>query len=60
MEANTSIFITEDENKGTLQLTGSQPTQYGYAATVAYQVEMALNEDFTTPQSTPKACPHRL
>lgn len=49
VEANTSIFITEDENKGTLHLTGSQPTQYGYAATVAYQVEMALNEDFTTP-----------
>lgn len=49
VEANTSIFITEDENKGTLHLTGSQPTQYGFAATVAYQVEMALNEDFTTP-----------
>lgn len=49
VEANTSLMITEDENKGTLHLTGSQPTQYGYAATVAYQVEMALNEDFTTP-----------
>lgn len=49
VEANTALFITEDENKGTLHLTGSQPTQYGYAATVAYQVEMALNEDFTTP-----------
>lgn len=49
VEANTAVMITEAMNKGTLHLTGSQPTQYGYAATVAYDVEMALNEDFTTP-----------
>ena len=49
VEANTAVMITEAMNKGTLHLTGSQPTQYGYAATVAYDVEMALNENFTTP-----------
>ena len=30
-------------------LTCSQPTEYGYAASVAYQMEVALNADFTTP-----------
>jgi len=49
VEANTALMITENMSNGTLHMTGSQPTQYGYAATVAYDVEMALNEDFTTP-----------
>ena len=49
VEANTSILITDDNKTGELKLTGSQPTEYGYAATVGYQLEMALNEDFTTP-----------
>lgn len=49
VESNTAVMITEEMTKGTLHLTGSQPAQYGYAATVAYDLEMALNEDFATP-----------
>lgn len=51
---NMSLQITEANATETLTLTCSQPTEYGYAASVAYQVELALNEDFTTP-ATPSA-----
>lgn len=48
-EANSGLQITEDNKNQNLVLTASQPTEYGYAATVDYVLEMALNEDFTTP-----------
>lgn len=48
-EANSGLQITEDNKDQNLVLTASQPTEYGYAATVDYVLEMALNEDFTTP-----------
>lgn len=49
VEKATSILITAENNAGQLRLTGSQPTQYGYAATVAYELQMSLSEDFETP-----------
>lgn len=47
--ANMSVQITEENNSETFNLVCSQPEEYGYAAAVAYQVEVALNSDFTTP-----------
>lgn len=47
--ANMAVDITEANNAETFNLTCSQPEQYGYAASVGYQVEVALKEDFTTP-----------
>lgn len=47
--ANSSVIITEQNNKSTFNLVCSQPKQYGYAASVGYQVEISLNEDFKTP-----------
>ncbi|MDE5941219.1 MAG: SusE domain-containing protein [Muribaculaceae bacterium] len=47
--ANMAVLITEENNSEAFHLTCSQPEEYGYAASVAYQVEVALNSDFTTP-----------
>lgn len=47
--ANMAVDITEENASETFHLTCSQPTEYGYAASVAYQMEVALNQDFTTP-----------
>lgn len=47
--SNTSVTITEANNKSTFNLVCSQPKQYGYAASVGYQVEISFNEDFKTP-----------
>lgn len=52
--ANMGVTITEANNSETFHLTCSQPKQLGYAASVAYQVEVALNEDFTTPAAEGK------
>lgn len=46
--SNTSVTITEANNKSTFNLVCSQPKQYGYAASVGYQVEISFNEDFKT------------
>lgn len=48
-EANSGLQITEDNKGESLHLTASQPTEYGYAATVDYVLQMSLSEDFTTP-----------
>lgn len=48
-EANSGLQITEDNKDESLHLTASQPTEYGYAATVDYVLQMSLSEDFTTP-----------
>lgn len=47
--ANMAVDITEENASEVFHLTCSQPTEYGYAASVAYQMEVALNADFTTP-----------
>ena len=47
--ANMAVDITEANASEVFSLTCSQPTEYGYAASVNYQVEVALNKDFTTP-----------
>lgn len=47
--SNMALQITEANNAETVVLTCSQPTEYGYAASVSYQVELSLSEDFTTP-----------
>ena len=41
------INITEAESTGSLQLTCSQPTEYGYAASVRYTPQISLTENFT-------------
>ena len=48
-EANSGLQITEDNKGNNIVLTASQPTEYGYAATVDYVLQMSLSEDFTTP-----------
>lgn len=48
-EANSGLQITEDNKGESLHLTASQPTEYGYAATVDYVLQMSLDKDFTTP-----------
>lgn len=47
--ANTALMLTEDNAQGYLHMTCSQPEGYGFAAPVKYEVEVALNFDFTTP-----------
>lgn len=47
--ANEAVVITEENKNESFKLTCSQPEQYGYNASVAYNVELSLNEDFTTP-----------
>lgn len=42
---NTSVAITDDNKGNTFHMTCSQPS-YGYAASVAYTVEVSLTEDF--------------
>lgn len=51
-EANTGLQITDDNKTDYLILTGSQPVEYGYAATVDYLLQVSLSEDFTTPALT--------
>lgn len=46
--SNMSVELTADNETNAFHLTCSQPS-YGYAATVRYDVEVSLNEDFTTP-----------
>lgn len=48
-EANSGLQITEDNKNQNIVLTASQPTEYGYAATVDYVLQMSLDKDFTTP-----------
>lgn len=48
-EANSGLQITEDNKDQNIVLTASQPTEYGYAATVDYVLQMSLDKDFTTP-----------
>lgn len=48
-EANSGLQITEDNKDNNIVLTASQPTEYGYAATVDYVLQMSLDKDFTTP-----------
>ncbi len=47
--ANTALMLTEDNAQGYIHMTCSQPEGYGFAAPVKYEVEIALNSDFTTP-----------
>lgn len=48
-EANSGLQITEGNKDNNIVLTASQPTEYGYAATVDYVLQMSLDKDFTTP-----------
>ncbi len=48
--ANMAIAITEENGNNYFHLTCSQPEQYGYAASVGYQVEVSLDEKFETPE----------
>lgn len=46
--ANTALMLTEENADGYIHMTCSQP-DYGFAASVKYEVEVALNQDFATP-----------
>lgn len=52
---NMSVDITEENAGESFLLTCSQPKEYGYAASVAYAVEVSIYEDFKAPEgvSTP-------
>lgn len=52
---NMSVDITEANANETFLLTCSQPKEYGYAASVAYTLEISIFEDFKAPEgvSTP-------
>lgn len=43
---NMAVDITEANNDETFNLVCSQPTEYGYAASAGYQVEVSLTSDF--------------
>lgn len=45
---NMSVDLTAENATEAFHMTCSQPS-YGYAATVRYQVEISLSEDFATP-----------
>lgn len=45
--ASTAISLTEEDKSGHLHLTGSQP-DFGYAAAAVYEVQVSLDENFTT------------
>lgn len=50
-----SVQITEENASETFLLTCSQPKEYGYAASVAYTLDVSIYPDFTAPEgvSTP-------
>ncbi len=52
---NMSVDITEENAGESFILTCSQPKEYGYAASVAYTVEVSIYNDFKAPEgvSTP-------
>lgn len=52
---NMSVDITEENSGESFLLTCSQPKEYGYAASVAYTVEVSIYSDFKAPEgvSTP-------
>ncbi len=50
-----AVMITETNNTETFHLVCSQPKQYGYAASVGYQVEVSFDKDFTNPEV--EGCP---
>ena len=52
---NMSVSITEENASETFLLTCSQPKEYGYAASVAYSLEISIYNDFIAPDgvSTP-------
>lgn len=41
------VLLTQENKTGHVHMTCSQPTQYGAALSVRYEVEVSLNEDFT-------------
>lgn len=45
---NASIVFTKENENGYVHMTCSQP-EYGFAASVSYQVEVSFDEKFTTP-----------
>ena len=45
---NTAVMLTEQNAEGYIHMTCSQP-DYGFAAPVKYEVEVSLNQDFSTP-----------
>lgn len=47
--ANMAVDITEENGSNYFHLTCSQPEDYGYAASVGYQVEVSLDEKFESP-----------
>ena len=53
--ANMAVTITEENANDVFHLTCSQPEQYGYAASVGYQVEVSLDKEFETPEV--EGCP---
>ena len=52
--ANTTLDLTRDNEAGSIHMTCSQPSIYGFAAPVRYTVEMALAEDFKTSAGVDK------
>ncbi len=52
---NMSVAITEENAGESFLLTCSQPKEYGYAASVAYTVEVSIYPEFKAPEgvSTP-------
>lgn len=47
------IELTEENSTGALQLTCSQPEEYGYAASVRYIPQVSLTEDFADYREYP-------
>lgn len=45
---NEYILLTQENESAALNLTCSQPKEYGYAASVRYVPEISLTEDFAT------------
>lgn len=50
---NEYITLTQENESSTLNLTCSQPTEYGYAASVRYVPEISLSEDFSKSRTLP-------
>ena len=45
---NEYVLLTQENETASLNLTCSQPTEYGYAASVRYVPEISITEDFAT------------